>query len=320
MQQAIARLGSPVRSLRPLADNREWPEAAQRIASIADPERPISLEQMIEQLAPDSEPPGDGRIAATAATTITVVVGLIVAAPNIASTAAVEEIAVWVAAFASLWWTAPALLLAYAPASLLRFPRTPVTLALIVAFGATAGAALALIGMMLAAAAAYALGSRLSRQSVRRLARRRLNRIMLMLRWRPLLAVAALRLVPLAPFATVGIIAGGVRLRFSYFFSGTVLGVLPGLAVTAIVGAELAEFLHNRAAAVAWLVPAAALVALLVLELLILRLMPVGPIARRTRQIGPPATASRRAARPSPLSAFAASTGRAATSRTSGGR
>ena len=68
------------------------------------------------------------------------------------------------------------------------------------------------------------LGQKLDRDTVRRVAGAKLNGILQVLRRRGLLAMTALRLVPLAPFAVEGVVAGAVRVKLWDFMIGTAIG------------------------------------------------------------------------------------------------
>jgi uncharacterized membrane protein YdjX (TVP38/TMEM64 family) len=48
-----------------------------------------------------------------------------------------------------------------------------------------------------------------------------------------------LRLVPLAPFAVEGIVAGAMRLKLWHLLAGTALGMLPGTLAATLFGDQL---------------------------------------------------------------------------------
>jgi uncharacterized membrane protein YdjX (TVP38/TMEM64 family) len=54
-----------------------------------------------------------------------------------------------------------------------------------------------------------------------------------------LLAKSLLRLVPLAPFFVVGMVAGAVRLKLWHLALGTAIGMLPGTLAATIFGDQL---------------------------------------------------------------------------------
>lgn len=59
------------------------------------------------------------------------------------------------------------------------------------------------------------------------------------------LAMAAVRLVPLAPFAVVNVVAGAMGIRAGHFLAGTALGLLPGTLLATLFGTELTRGLRD---------------------------------------------------------------------------
>jgi uncharacterized membrane protein YdjX (TVP38/TMEM64 family) len=146
------------------------------------------------------------------------------------------------------------LLVAYTPASFVMFPRPLITLAAVIALGPWQGFALALTGITLAAVFTYVVGTRMRRDTVRRLAGPRLDRMIEVLKKHGLLALTLLRLVPLAPFAIEGIVAGAVRMKLWHLALGTLIGMLPGTLVATVFGAELEAALSGAGSINWWLV------------------------------------------------------------------
>ena len=58
-------------------------------------------------------------------------------------------------------------------------------------------------------------------------------------------AVAMIRMVPIAPFSLVNVLAGASRLRLSDFLIGTVLGMAPGIVMMAALGSQIAHFARS---------------------------------------------------------------------------
>ena len=85
----------------------------------------------------------------------------------------------------------------------------------------------------------YYVGKRMRRDTVRRLAGAQLDRMVEVLKKHGLLALTLLRLVPIAPFAVEGIVAGAVRLKLWHLAVGTAIGMLPGTLVTTVFGDQL---------------------------------------------------------------------------------
>jgi uncharacterized membrane protein YdjX (TVP38/TMEM64 family) len=134
------------------------------------------------------------------------------------------------------------------------FPRPVITLAAVVAFGPWLGFVYAMSGVLLSALAGYVAGQHLGRDTLRRIAGRKLNRLSKALRRRGIMAVTAVRLVPLAPFVIESLVAGAIHIRLWHFMLGTFLGMLPGMLVATVFGDQLESALRDPARINYWVV------------------------------------------------------------------
>lgn len=256
MHGAIAALAKPDRTLRPLEELPEWSEAAITAAGLADLERPVSLEALAEQLAPDT----DVRRTLPFWKSITAVVVAAVALSlawrytPLADVVTAEKVIDWTHAFAGQWWAVPLIVAAYTPAQVIMFPRPLITLAAVVAFGPWLGFAYAMTGILAATAVGYYAGRLFDRDTVRRIAGRRLNRLTHALRERGLLAMTAVRLVPIAPFAVESVVAGAIHLKPWHVLAGTFLGMLPGTLTATVFGDQIESALKDPSQINWWLV------------------------------------------------------------------
>jgi len=64
---------------------------------------------------------------------------------------------------------------------------------------------------------------------VRRLAGQRVNDLSRRLAKRGLITIAFVRMLPIAPFSIVNVVAGASHIRWSDFLLGTVIGLVPGV-------------------------------------------------------------------------------------------
>jgi uncharacterized membrane protein YdjX (TVP38/TMEM64 family) len=94
-------------------------------------------------------------------------------------------------------------------------------------------------GILLAALATYCAGRPLPGNTVRHLAGPKMDKMIDVLRMRGLAAVFAVRIIPVAPFALVGMIAGRIPIKLWHFMLGTFLGVLPGTLTTTVFGDQI---------------------------------------------------------------------------------
>jgi SNARE associated Golgi protein len=67
----------------------------------------------------------------------------------------------------------------------------------------------------------------------------RLSRIRNSLARRGVLAVATVRMVPLAPFTLVNVVAGASQIRLTDYLAGTALGMAPGLIALSALGHQI---------------------------------------------------------------------------------
>jgi uncharacterized membrane protein YdjX (TVP38/TMEM64 family) len=62
------------------------------------------------------------------------------------------------------------------------------------------------------------------------------------------LAIAAIRLIPIAPFTVVNLVAGASDIRLGAFVAGTILGMAPGLVVMSALGHQLMRIISGPSA------------------------------------------------------------------------
>jgi phospholipase D1/2 len=257
---AIAAFSSEPRTLRQFDDLPEWPEPILSVAAVADPEEPIALETLLSERHADEvgapDKPAWGKLAG-------IVLGIVALAAiwhfTPAREVATPEAAVaWAKAFGAQPWAPWALMISYTPACLVMFPRPLITLAAVIAFGPWLGFLYSLAGICLASAVTWYMGLHMRRDTVRRLAGPKLDRMIEVMRKRGLIAMTLLRLVPLAPFAVESIVAGAIRMKLWHVVVGTAIGLLPGTLTTTVFGDAIETAVTGSGAVNWWLVGGAA--------------------------------------------------------------
>ena len=253
---AIEALAGRSRTLKPIEQLPEWPETVIELASVGDPAAPVSIDRLFEGLSSDAGPePRDRRSRRQSAKRTALKIGAFFAIVGalaamwrytpLSEWLSAENVTAWAQAFADRPWAPLVILLAYTPACIVMFPRPLITLAAVVAFGPLPGFGYALSGIMIAAFLTYVAGLRLPRHTVRSFAGPSLQRVTETLRRRGLLAVTALRLVPIAPFAVEGVVAAAIDIPLWQFMLGTLLGMLPGTLATTVFGDQLEAALRD---------------------------------------------------------------------------
>jgi uncharacterized membrane protein YdjX (TVP38/TMEM64 family) len=134
------------------------------------------------------------------------------------------------------------------------FPRPLITLAAVIAFGPWLGFLYSLLGIVASSVVTYYIGRRMRRDTVRRVAGPKLDRMIEVLKKYGLLAMTLLRLVPIAPFAVESIVAGAIHMKLWHVAVGTAIGLLPGTLATTIFGDAIETALTGAGSVNWWLV------------------------------------------------------------------
>ena len=156
-----------------------------------------------------------------------------------------ERIVGWGRAVRGVPWAPLVVIAIYTPAAFLMFPRPLLTLLTVIAFGPWLGFAYGMAGILLSALVTYYAGRLLPPRWVERAAGRNFSQVAEALRRHGVLAVFAVRIVPAAPFAIEGAIAGGLRINVWHYTLGTFLGMLPGVLATTVFGDQIAMWLED---------------------------------------------------------------------------
>lgn len=135
--------------------------------------------------------------------------------------------------------------IAYVAASFILLPRPILTLASILIFGPWQTAVFGLTGLLVAAAAAFWLGRIHGLNRLWTRAHPALNTIATKLQGGGIYSVVVIRMLPIAPYTIVNIFAGTLGIRFTDFFIGSFIGLLPGMLSTVVLGDRLLVALQH---------------------------------------------------------------------------
>jgi phospholipase D1/2 len=120
------------------------------------------------------------------------------------------------------------LCLAFVPVTVLRTTT-------VIAFGPFLGPLYAIIGGTIAALIAFEFGRHAGTGYLDRMEGARIQKFRAALKKRGVLAVIGVRVVPLGPFTMVNAACGAAGLKRSHFLIGTLIVMIPGLVVLAVV-------------------------------------------------------------------------------------
>lgn len=133
----------------------------------------------------------------------------------------------------------------FAVLSAVGVPVTALIVVTLMLFGALKGGVTALVAGLVGGFITYGLGRVMLRRTVRRLSGKRIGRLTQRLAERGWLAMAVVRLLPIAPFVVVNLVAGSARIRPRDFLLGTLVGMSPGIIILAVAADRFAAALRN---------------------------------------------------------------------------
>jgi phospholipase D1/2 len=245
---AIDRLNGGRRRLEPLTIEPLAlpPELAAGVA-LTDPSEPITIEVVERRLAPPSRRRRLVSVALRGALTILALVAIALVARSdlVGETGAISHALGFAEQHRLTGLGFAATVAAFCLATLLFVPITFVIAATGALFGPLLGLVYALVGALLGAGLSFAVGRGLGREWVRRIASRRVNAINKRLERHGLLAMTVLRLLPIAPFTVVNLVAGASEIRARDYMLGSLFGMAPGIVLMTVFGDRLGAWLRD---------------------------------------------------------------------------
>lgn len=150
-----------------------------------------------------------------------------------------ERVAAWLQQFAQSRWAPALVVTAYVVGGFVLLPLTVLITATAMVFGPLMAIALSFAGSMLSAVALYVVGARFFSGGLRTAFGPGVERVKGALARRGVLAIATMRMLPVAPFTVMNVAAGSMTLRFSDYLIGTALGLTPGIVALCVFAGEV---------------------------------------------------------------------------------
>lgn len=242
LRQALSQAGSLIklidsrqaqpRTLRKL--DCQVPELADQMlpsSAMVDPERPLDPEQMTRLFLPIEQPKSAFRQWSKILSVLLVVLAMtaIWRWTPLSDYLNPETLSQTAEAIKAHPLTPLLVLSVFSIAGLLAFPVTLLIVTTALTFGPLWGSIYSISGSLLSALLGYAVGHYLGRRSVQKLAGSSLNRLSRRLAHHGMLAVITVRIIPVAPFAVINLVAGASHIKARDYLLGTFLGMLPGI-------------------------------------------------------------------------------------------
>jgi phospholipase D1/2 len=216
-------------------------------AALIDPERPLSPDELMRQFIPS----GTRRRAVPGLLRLAVILLCLAALAlvwrwtSLQTFINYDTISNWIptlidSPFAPLWIAG-----VFTVATLVLAPVTLLIIATGATFGPVLGFAYALGGSVVSATVHYGLGRIAGKETVRRIAGSRLGRVQRQISRHGFLSVLFARVVPIAPFAIVNLVAGAMQVRVRDFLLGTLVGMTPGISAVVVLENQLQRAIED---------------------------------------------------------------------------
>jgi phospholipase D1/2 len=216
------------------------------IEKLADPAEPFRFSDLGRSLLGRSGGGVGGVLWRVAlATVLVAVLTLVWYVTPLAAWADPEPLRAWLATVAQEPWAVAFVVGTFLAGGLVAFPVTILIAATAAAFGPWFGFLYATLGVLASALAVYGLGAQFGQKALYSLMGPRLDRIRARIGKQGVLAIAAVRVVPVAPFTFVNLALGASAIKLVDYIAGTLLGMLPGLIVMSALGHRIVAIISE---------------------------------------------------------------------------
>lgn len=228
------------KTLREVESSVLTSKLATMVQPVADPERPLHLERAASRMWRTKTVIGIASIAVA-------LFGLAMAwsYTSLGDFANAGRISTVLSAYSQSIWGPAFAIAAFVAGGLVVFPVLVLIAATAAALGPWLGFVTALAGVLLSAFVLFVIGRAVGRERLQRLLGRRAARIQERVVGKGILAVVVIRMIPMAPFSVVNVVAGASTLPLRDFLVGTLLGMTPGILAMAVLGAQIADLAKN---------------------------------------------------------------------------
>lgn len=159
-----------------------------------------------------------------------------------------EQMETWLGLFDDGWSRFGILLAAIILTSLLMLPLSVMVVAAAVLLGPWPGFACSMIGALASGAISFQAGKWMGGTLLEHYDGSLIHRLSQRLSERGILAVAVVRLVPVAPYTIVNIVAGASHLDLFRFLVGSAIGLVPAIGALTLFSGSLVRAIRNPGA------------------------------------------------------------------------
>lgn len=220
--------------------NKSWQSL---FGSLSDPEEPLlpAVESLNGKLIPVKNPRRRTVMTLLGIAIVAILAAIIIMIGHAIPWLNADNLSDFLDESRGTMWALPTVLLVYAVGGLLFMPVTLMSLAVAAIFGPIYGPLYGILGAILSSAILFGIGKLLGNAGLRKIGGPKVAAVDEKLKNSGVVGVAAIRLLPIAPFSLVNLIAGISSINIFTFLAGTFLGMFPPMIAKGLVGDSLAQ-------------------------------------------------------------------------------
>ena len=214
--------------------------------TLSDPEEPLmSVPTMGGSAIPARNPRRRSVMIMIGITIIAILGGLMYWASQSIEWLSSENISAFLEKSRGTYFALPTVLLVYVVGGLLFFPVTVLSLAVAAIFGPIWGPIYGMLGALVSSALLFVIGKISGNAGLRKIGGPKVAAVDEKLKRSGIVGVAAIRMLPIAPFSLVNLVAGISSIGIVQFLVGTFLGMFPPMIAKGLVGDSIAQIWKN---------------------------------------------------------------------------
>ncbi len=222
------------------------PSSDNLFRTLSDPEEPLMAVPTLEgNSVPVKNPRRRTVMIGIGVFVIAVLGGLMFWASQSIPWLSAESIDAFLKESRGTYFALPTVLLAYFVAGLLFFPVTVLSIAVAAVFGPVWGPIYGIMGALLSSATLFGIGKLLGNAGLKKVGGPKVEAVDQKLKRSGIVGVAAIRMIPIAPFSLVNLVAGISSIGIFQFLMGTFLGMFPPMIAKGLVGDSLTKIFQN---------------------------------------------------------------------------
>ncbi len=214
--------------------------------SFSDPEEPlIAMPTLDGQSLPVKNPRRRTIMIGIGLLVIAILGGLMFWASQSISWLSADSINAFLEESRGTYFALPTVLLVYLVGGLLFFPVTVLSIAVAAVFGPIWGPIYGMLGALLSSASMFGIGKLLGNTGLKKVGGPKVEAVDQKLKSSGIVGVAAIRMLPIAPFSLVNLVAGISSIGIFQFLMGTFLGMFPPMIAKGLVGDSITQIFRN---------------------------------------------------------------------------